>query len=172
MVCNVSIEYPYQLNTIDFRREVAEPMAKHGAWQIVHELAYTTVDGQYHGDLNMFYYKLDHQCAASQDGPERRAALSPLAKHVIMKAIADRLKDIFVRDIVEYVCPFSQAERIGGIPGDVMNNTPVKLRAISDKNERLQFVFSADLNLVYNDQDIWQNVKVDIKYIKLPEKDG
>jgi len=172
MTCNVSIEYPYQLNTIDFRSKVAEPMAKCGAWQIVHEFAYTTVDGQDHGDLNPFYYKLDHECAVSQDGPERRAALLPIAKNVLMKAIADRLKEYFTRLIVDYVCPFSQAEKYEGIPGDVMYNTPVKLRSISDKNERLTFVFSADLNFVDRDQDICQNVKVGISYVKVPETDG
>lgn len=168
MTCNVAIEYTKEMNTIDFRDEVTTPVCLKAARQIVYELANTTVDGQNHYDLNKFYYRLDHECTVAQDGS--CAALSPLARRFIMKALTDNLKDLFVKAIFDYVSPFSQAEMDEGIRGDLMYNTPVKLRAISDKNERLQFVFSADLNLVYNDQDIWQNVKVDIQYEKLPQK--
>ena len=143
MTSNVTLAYPYQLNYIDFKNEVATPMSKHGAWQIVHvaldEKSYTTTQ---------------------------------VAKHWLAKAIADNLAGTFSDLLLKKVCPFSEAEILCGIPGDVMHNTQVKLRAINDKNERLQFVFTADLNLVDPDHPLWQNVNVDINYVTVPENNG
>lgn len=168
MICNVAIEYPKELITSDFRDEVTRPVSLKAARQIVHEVANTTVDGQNHYDLNKFYYRLDRECTVAQDGC--CAALSPLARRLIMKALTDDLQDLFMKAIFYYVSPFSQAEMDEGIRGDVMYNTPVKLRAARD-GELLQFVFSAELNLSDEQLPMWQNTKIDIHYVEMPKKD-
>ena len=156
MICNVAIEYPKEMNVIDFRDEVIAPVSLKAARQIIHNIVYEE--------------DFDNSIAIPED-PYVGVELVPRVKNLIQKALTDELKGLFIKDIFYYVSPFSQAEMDEGIPGDVMHNTPVKLRAAKD-GELLQFVFSADLNLRDEQQPMWQNTKIDINYVKAPEKIG
>lgn len=138
MTCNVLIKYPDQMNFLEFHK-VAVGMAYRGARMLVRNIM------------------------------GEKVALDPFAKKVIKYALIDNLRDLFEKNILDYVCPFSQAERDEGIPDDVVHNTPVKLRS-TNEDEWLTFVFSADLDWTDADRsiwEIWQNVKVDIKYMQL-----
>lgn len=155
MVCNVAIQYPHQLSIADFREEVTVPVCIKAARQIIHDIVYDE--------------EFDNSIEIPED-PYVGVELVPRAKNLIQKALTDELKDLFVKDIFYYVSPFSKAEMAEGIPGDVMYNTPVKLRATND-GELLQFVFSADLNLRDEQLPMWQNTKIDINYVESPKKD-
>lgn len=157
MNCSVSIEYPKQMNTIDFRDEVTKPTCIKAACQIVHDILY---DEEFDNSITI------------PDDPYEGVKLVPRAKQLIQNALVEELKESFIKYIFYYVSPFSQAEMDEGIPGDVAYNTPVKLRATND-DEMLQFLFSADLNLIDEQLPMdWHNIKIDINYVKVQEKDG
>lgn len=169
MTSNVSLRYTKQMNFIDFIDNVAQPMAKKGAWQIAHDLMYE--EQPYSDpDAERKYYKID-DVAILYDDPYEYRGLAPRVRELLTKQIADDLAGRFSQIIVADVCPFSEAERDAGIPGDIVYNTPVKLRATGE-NEFLQFVFTADLNLVDPDQPLWKNASVEINYVKVPENNG
>lgn len=154
MNSHVSISYQNTMNLLDFRQEVAEPIALRGARTLVHDIVYE----KQKDDEHVFDNKI-----VIPDDPYVGVALVPRAKHLLQDALVGKLKDIFEKIIDENVSPYSQAEKDNGIPGDVMDSTPVKLRA-TNADELLTFTFGANLNLINVDQPIWQNVTVEINY--------
>jgi hypothetical protein len=153
------------MNFLDFAR-VATEVARVGAQSLVRCIMYEKLPHDEGCANHSLYYKFDNNIV-NRNNVDEKVALKPLVKKFLKKALVDDLAELFEKNILDYVCPFSQDERDKGIPGDVAHNTPVKLRA-TNEDEWLTFVFSADLNLeTANPWEIWQNVKVDIRYVKL-----
>lgn len=165
MFYSLPIQYPDQMNFLDFA-DVAAKLARGGAQSLVNGIMREKLPHDEGCANPALYYKFDNNIVIRNDVDEK-VALKPLVKKFLNKALVGDLAELFEKTILDYVCPFSKAEREQGVCGSVVASTPIKLRA-TNEDELLTFVFSADLNLeTANPWEIWQNVKVDIRYVKL-----
>lgn len=160
MFCNISIQHPFQMTFSEFR-DVVERMALCGAQHLVHNIMYEKEPHDEDCADPDLYYKFDNKVVIRNDTYEQ-VKIEPFVKRWIMKAIVDELAVMFCK---------SMLDQYHGSQADVGNTPHVKYSSTHD--EWIAFVFGAELNCVRPDQEIWQNVKVDIRYIKVPEdKDG